>query len=67
MEHVTSVAGALPTPRLVGLLGFLWPPPGPGPPVRMFLKASSTLVESKAEVSMKDKLFFSRTDRILPR
>lgn len=37
------------------------------PPVRMFLKASSTLVESKAEVSMKDKLFFSGIDRILPR
>lgn len=32
------------------------------PPVRMFLKASSTLVESKAEVSMKDKLFFSGTE-----
>lgn len=28
-------------------------------PVRMFLKASSTFVESKAEVSMNDRLFFS--------
>lgn len=28
----------------------------------MFLKASSTLVESKAEVSMNDKLFFSGTE-----
>jgi len=28
-------------------------------PVRMFLKASSTFVESRAEVSIKDKLFFS--------
>lgn len=27
--------------------------------MRMFLNASSTLVESRAEVSMKDKLFFS--------
>lgn len=34
------------------------------PPVRMFLNASSTLVESKAEVSMKDKLFFSGTETI---
>lgn len=36
-----------------------------GPPVRMFLNASSTLVESKAEVSMKDKLFFSGKEKIL--
>ena len=28
-------------------------------PVRMFWKAASTFVESRAEVSMKDKLFFS--------
>lgn len=28
-------------------------------PVRIFLKASSTFVESKAEVSMNDRLFFS--------
>lgn len=28
-------------------------------PVRMFLKASSTFVESKADVSIKDRLFFS--------
>lgn len=32
----------------------------------MFLKASSTLVESKAEVSMKDKLFFSERENICP-
>lgn len=36
-----------------------------GPPVRMFLNASSTLVESKAEVSMKDKLFFSGKEKIV--
>lgn len=36
-----------------------------GSPVRMFLNASSTLVESKAEVSMKDKLFFSGKEKIL--
>lgn len=28
-------------------------------PVRIFLKASSTFVESKADVSMNDRLFFS--------
>lgn len=28
-------------------------------PVRMFLNASSTLVESKAEVSMNERVFFS--------
>lgn len=38
----------------------------PRPPVRMFLNASSTLVESKAEVSMKDKLFFSGTEDARP-
>lgn len=32
--------------------------------MRIFLKASSTLVESKAEVSMKDKLFFSGRENI---
>ena len=29
-------------------------------PVKMFLKASSTFVESKADVSMNERLFFSR-------
>ncbi len=29
------------------------------PPVSMFLNASSTFVESKADVSMKERLFFS--------
>lgn len=53
---MTRVAGALPMP----------PPWARGAPVRMFLKASSTLVESKAEVSMKDRLFFSGTERTLP-
>ena len=28
-------------------------------PVRMFLKASSTFVESKADVSIKERVFFS--------
>lgn len=28
-------------------------------PVRMFLKASSTFVESKADVSINDRVFFS--------
>lgn len=31
-------------------------------PVRMFLKASSTLVESKAEVSMNERVFFSEDE-----
>lgn len=31
-------------------------------PVRMFLKASSTLVESKAEVSIKERVFFSEDE-----
>lgn len=29
-------------------------------PVRMFLNASSTFVESKADVSINDRVFFSR-------
>lgn len=33
-------------------------------PVRMFLKASSTLVESKAEVSIKERVFFSEDEEI---
>lgn len=34
-------------------------------PVRMFLKASSTFVESSAEVSMNERLFFSARRREL--
>lgn len=32
-------------------------------PVRMFLKASSTLVESKAEVSINERVFFSEHEK----
>lgn len=31
-------------------------------PVRMFLNASSTLVESKAEVSINERVFFSEDE-----
>ena len=32
-------------------------------PVKMFLNASSTFVESKAEVSINESVFFSEVDR----